>query len=111
MDDSQFCGRTSLIGGVGGWGNLDAHANETIVWTCRAFSILSADLVLQWQQLGPSPSVVRRHSPASPADAESSVGPYGSVCLQFRRGVPKSQGSSKWIVGNLEALRSIELDR
>jgi hypothetical protein len=55
-----------VIGGLGGWDNLDAHANETILWTCLAFSILSADLVLQWQQLGPSPSAVRRHSPASP---------------------------------------------
>jgi len=49
-----------VIGGVTGWENLDAHANETIVWACLAFSILSADLVLQWQQLEPSPSVVRR---------------------------------------------------
>jgi uncharacterized membrane protein len=55
-----------VIGGVSGWENLDVHANETIVWACLAFSILSADLVLQWQQLRPSPSVVRRHSPASP---------------------------------------------
>jgi len=55
-----------VIGGVGGWENLDVHANETIVWACLAFSILSADLVPQWQQLRPSPSVVRRHSPASP---------------------------------------------
>ncbi len=41
-----------VIGGVGGWENLDVHTNETIVWACLAFSILSADLVLQWQQLG-----------------------------------------------------------
>ena len=55
-----------VIGGVTGWENLGDHANETIVWACLAFSILSADLVLQWQQLGPSSSMVRRHSPASP---------------------------------------------
>jgi hypothetical protein len=55
-----------LIGGVTGWENLGDHANETIVWACLAFSILSADLVLQWQKLGRSPSVLRRHSPASP---------------------------------------------
>jgi uncharacterized membrane protein len=54
-----------VIGGVGGWENLDVHANETIVWACLAFSILSADLVLQWQKLGRSPSAVRLHSPAS----------------------------------------------
>jgi len=35
---------------VTGWENLDVHASETIVWVCLAFSILSADLVLQWQQ-------------------------------------------------------------
>jgi uncharacterized membrane protein len=39
-----------VIGGVGGWGNVDVHANETIVWACLAFSILSADIVLQWQE-------------------------------------------------------------
>jgi uncharacterized membrane protein len=55
-----------VIGGLTGWENLDIHASETIVWVCLAFSILSADLVLQWQQSAPSPSVVRRHSPASP---------------------------------------------
>lgn len=55
-----------VIGGVTGWENLDVHANETIVWACLALSILSADLVLQWQQLGLSRSVVRRQSPASP---------------------------------------------
>ena len=55
-----------VIGGVTGLENLNVHANETIVWACLAFSILSADLVLQWQQLRSSPPAVRRHSPASP---------------------------------------------
>lgn len=41
-----------VIGGVTRWENLGAHATETIVWACLAFSILSADLVLQWQELG-----------------------------------------------------------
>ena len=41
-----------VIGGLGGWEDLDVHVNETIVWTCLAFSILFADLVLQWQELG-----------------------------------------------------------
>jgi len=58
-----------VIGGVGGWGDLDVHANETIVWACLAFSILLADLVLQWQKLGRSPSTVRRNSPISPERA------------------------------------------
>jgi len=41
-----------VIGGVTGWDNLDIRATETIVWVCLAFSILAADLVLQWQQPG-----------------------------------------------------------
>jgi len=55
-----------VIGGVTGWEDLGAHASETIVWACLAFSILSADLVLQWQELARSTSVVRRHLAASP---------------------------------------------
>ena len=41
-----------VIGGVTGWENLGDHANETIVWACLAFSMLFADLVLEWQGLG-----------------------------------------------------------
>ena len=55
-----------VIGGVTGWENLGDRASETIVWVCLAFSILAADLVLQWQKLGRSPSVALRQSPASP---------------------------------------------
>jgi uncharacterized membrane protein len=40
-----------VVGGVTGWENLGAAANETIVWGCLAFSILSADIVLQLQEL------------------------------------------------------------
>jgi uncharacterized membrane protein len=54
-----------VIGGVTGWDTLDIRVTETIVWCCLAFSILSADLVLQWQQLRPSRSTVWRRSPAS----------------------------------------------
>jgi uncharacterized membrane protein len=49
-----------VIGGVTGWENLDTHVNETIVWACLAFSILAADLVLQWQQLGRQRSVLHQ---------------------------------------------------
>ena len=49
-----------VIGGVGGWESLDVHANETIVWACIALSNLSADLVLQWQELGRQRSVLYR---------------------------------------------------
>jgi uncharacterized membrane protein len=55
-----------VIGGLGGWENLDVHANETIVWFCLAFSILLADLVLQWQQLGSSrPLFLEDESPST----------------------------------------------
>jgi hypothetical protein len=55
-----------VIGGVTGWENLGDRASETIVWVCLAFSLLSADLVLQRQKLGRAPLVLRRYSPASP---------------------------------------------
>ena len=44
-----------VIGGLGGWDDLDVRVNETIVWACLAFSILSADLVLQWQEARQKP--------------------------------------------------------
>lgn len=40
-----------VVGGVTGWENLGNAANEAIVWGCLAFSILSADVVLQLQEL------------------------------------------------------------
>jgi len=40
-----------VVGGVTGWESLGDAANETIVWGCLAFSILLADVVLQWQEL------------------------------------------------------------
>jgi len=75
-----------VIGGVTGWENLDVHASETIVWFCLAFSILSADLVLQWQQLEPSSSVVRRHSPASPKRMLEAPLSNPGRWLPFRKG-------------------------
>jgi uncharacterized membrane protein len=54
-----------VIGGVTGWETLDIHVTETILWCCLAFSIPLADLVLQWQQLRPSRSMIRRQSRAS----------------------------------------------
>ena len=55
-----------VIGGVTGWENLDVHANETILWVCLAFSILSADLVLQWQELGRQRSAWYQRRSVSP---------------------------------------------
>jgi uncharacterized membrane protein len=82
-----------VIGGLGGWEDLDIHANETIVWFCLAFAILSADIVLQWQELRRSTSVVRRDSLATPK--RSLEAPSFGVCTQSRKSVLESQGSSK----------------
>jgi uncharacterized membrane protein len=49
-----------VVGGVTGWENLGNHIDETIVWACLAFSILSADLVLQLQDLGRSHTLYPR---------------------------------------------------
>ena len=46
-----------VIGGVTGWDNLGIAVTETIVWSCLAFAILFADLVLQWQDLHRTRSV------------------------------------------------------
>ena len=40
-----------VVGGGTGWESLGNHIDETIVWACLAFSILSTDLVLQFQEL------------------------------------------------------------
>jgi uncharacterized membrane protein len=39
-----------VVGGITGWENFGNRADETIVWVCLAFSILSADFVLQWKE-------------------------------------------------------------
>jgi hypothetical protein len=54
-----------VIGGVDGWESLDAHVNETIVWVCLAFSMRSADLVLDWQELGRQRSVLYKRRSVS----------------------------------------------
>jgi uncharacterized membrane protein len=54
-----------VIGGVTGWDNLGIAVTETIVWSCLAFAILFADLVLQWQDLRSTRSVPARAQTAS----------------------------------------------
>jgi uncharacterized membrane protein len=54
-----------VIGGVTGWDNLGIAVTETIVWSCLAFAILFADLVLQWQDLYRTRSVPARAQTAS----------------------------------------------
>lgn len=48
-----------VISGVTGWDKLGPKVIETVVWGCLAFAVLSADIVLQWQEL-------RRSRPAFP---------------------------------------------
>lgn len=40
-----------VVAGITGWENLGESVTETIVWACVAFSLLFADMVLQWQDL------------------------------------------------------------
>lgn len=65
-----------VIGSVTGWDTLDIHVTETIVWCCLAFSILSADLVLQWQDLWRTRQGVQPQAPVSPSrDADTDLLP------------------------------------
>jgi uncharacterized membrane protein len=54
-----------VVQGVTGWENLGLAATETVVWSCLAFSILSADIVLQVQELLRSRPVPARVQAAS----------------------------------------------
>jgi uncharacterized membrane protein len=54
-----------VVQGVTGWENLGIAATETVVWSCLAFSILSADIVLQVQELRRSHPVAARVQAAS----------------------------------------------
>ena len=101
-----------VIGGVTGWENLDVHASETIVWFCLAFSILLADLVLQWQQLEPSRSMVRDARQSCKADARRLHWAIRRRWLAVRKGRSEKSEFRTDSADNLEALRSaIELDR
>ncbi len=54
-----------VVQGVTGWENLGLAATETVVWSCLACSILSADIVLQVQELRRSRPVPARVQAAS----------------------------------------------
>jgi uncharacterized membrane protein len=56
-----------VVGGVTGWENLGPSAIETIVWMCVAFSLLFADIVLQWRDFSPSRSAVAKVLPVQAA--------------------------------------------
>jgi len=57
-----------VISGVTGWENLGKSVTETIVWACLAFSLLFADIVLQWPDL-------RRTKPAPVRVQASTLAP------------------------------------
>ena len=48
-----------VVQGVTGWEKLGIGATETIVWSCLAFSLFSADVVLQIQELRRSRSMAK----------------------------------------------------
>ncbi len=43
-----------VVSGITGWERLGRQADEAVGWGCLAFSILAADIWLQWQDLGRS---------------------------------------------------------
>jgi uncharacterized membrane protein len=52
-----------VVSGVAGLDNSPQSVSETIVWMCVAFSLLFADIVLQWQDFSRSrPAAVRAPS-------------------------------------------------
>jgi len=54
-----------VVGGVTGWDNLGISVTETIVWSCVAFSLLFADIVLQVQELSRSRAPLQKARAAS----------------------------------------------
>jgi uncharacterized membrane protein len=56
-----------VILGVTGLERLGPRAVETVVWSCLAFAVLAADIVLQWQDFR-SRRIVRRMEPGLLAD-------------------------------------------
>jgi uncharacterized membrane protein len=60
-----------VISGIAGLDNSQT-ASETIVWSCLAFSILAADVVLQWQELRRARVPVLK--PKTPPKAEAAAG-------------------------------------
>jgi uncharacterized membrane protein len=54
-----------VILGVSGWEALGTAAAETVVWVCLAFAILLADVVLQWQELQRTRSVLTKAQAAA----------------------------------------------
>jgi uncharacterized membrane protein len=49
-----------VIIGVTGWEKLGSGVTETVVWGCLAFSLLLADIVIQWQEFPRSRPVISK---------------------------------------------------
>jgi len=58
-----------VVGGVTGWERLGPSAIETMVWMCVAFSLLFADIALQWRDFSLSRAVPARVPVVQPAQA------------------------------------------
>jgi len=68
-----------VVGGVTGWERLGPSAIETMVWMCVAFSLLFADLVLQWRDFSPSRVVPARVPVVQPASSRANSLPLALV--------------------------------
>jgi uncharacterized membrane protein len=54
-----------VVGGITGWENLGDRVSEAIVWGCVSFSLLFADIIINWPDLRRSrPLAVRASSAA-----------------------------------------------
>ncbi len=63
-----------VIAGVTGWERLGDAAVETIVWACVAFSLLFADVVLQWQEVRRTKPIAARAQTATGSRAAEPAG-------------------------------------
>lgn len=55
-----------VISGLGGW-DQDIAMTETIVWTCLAFSLLVADVIIQWQDFRSNRAIAQKQTAATAA--------------------------------------------
>lgn len=53
-----------VILGITGWEKLGIAVTETVVWSCLAFSLLLADVVLQWQEMRKARPLVKAKTAA-----------------------------------------------
>jgi uncharacterized membrane protein len=56
-----------VVLGITGWHSATGSSDETVVWMCVAFSLLFADVVLQWQDLSAKRPIPARVQPVPTA--------------------------------------------